>query len=96
MPIVKIANQKLSSLIRVAPLMPDFNKKITLTPLLKDSWIIIPYSGCLALEHKIKRGLRALLNHETLAFDDILLKSNNTTIHVKNIQKLMAEFYKYH
>ena len=24
----------------------------------------------------------------------MLLKSNNTTIHVKNIQKLMIEFYK--
>ena len=36
-----------------------------------------------------ERGLRALLN------DDMLSKSNDTTIHVKNIQKLMIEFYKY-
>ena len=42
-----------------------------------------------------ERGLRALLNDETLTFDDMLSKSNDTTIHVKNIQKLMIEFYKY-
>ena len=42
-----------------------------------------------------KRGLRALLNDETTTFNDMLSKSNDTTIHVKNIQKLMVEFYKY-
>ena len=34
------------------------------------------------------KGLRALLNDKTLTFNDMLSKSNNTTIHVKNIQKL--------
>ena len=52
-----------------------------------------------AVNHKInrlhERALRALLNHETSTFDDMLSKSNDTTIHVKNIQKLMTEFYKY-
>ena len=52
-----------------------------------------------AVNHKInrlhERGLRALLNDETLTFNEVLSKSNNTTIHVKNIQKLMIEFYKY-
>ena len=42
-----------------------------------------------------ERGLRALLNDETSTFNDMLSKSNDTTIHVKNIQKLMIEFYKY-
>ena len=42
-----------------------------------------------------ERGLRALLNDETWTFNDMLSKSNDTTIHVKNIQKLMIEFYKY-
>ena len=52
-----------------------------------------------AVNHKInrlhERGLRALLNHEISTFNDMLSKSNNTTIHVKSIRKLMIEFYKY-
>ena len=42
-----------------------------------------------------ERALRALLNDETSTVNEMLSKSNNTTIHVKNIQKLMIEFYKY-
>ena len=47
---IKTANQKLSVLTRVRPFMTDFNKKVILTPFLKDNSIIVPYSGCLALE----------------------------------------------
>ena len=48
---MKTANQNLSVLIKVALLMADFNqKRLYLTPLLKDSSIIVPYSGCLVLE----------------------------------------------
>ena len=43
----------------------------------------------------MKGDLRALLNDETSTFNDILSETNDTTIHVKNIQKLMIEFYKY-
>ena len=49
-----------------------------------------------AVNHKINRlhegGLRALLNDETSTFNDMLSKSNDTTIEVKNIRKLMIEF----
>ena len=42
------------------------------------------------VNHKIKRlherGLTALLNDETSTFNDMLSKSNDTTIHVKNIK----------
>ena len=42
-----------------------------------------------AVNHKInrrhERGLRALQNDETLTFDDMLSKVNDTTLHVKNI-----------
>ena len=52
-----------------------------------------------AVNHKInrlrERALRTLLNDESSTFNDMLSKSNDTTIHVKNIQKLMIEFYKY-
>ena len=51
------------------------------------------------VNHKInrlhERGLRAFLNDETSTFNDMLSKSNDTFFHVKNIQKLMIEFYKY-
>ena len=52
-----------------------------------------------AVSHKInrlhERVLTALLNDETSTFIDMLSKSNDTTIHVKNIPKLMFEFFKY-
>ena len=52
-----------------------------------------------AANHKIQRlherALRGLLNDETSTFNEMLSKSNNNTIHVKNIQKLMIELYKY-
>ena len=77
-------------------------KTLYLTPLLKGGSIIFPYSGMFstrAVNNKInklhKRGLRALLNDETLTFKDLLSKSSNTTFHAKIIQKLMIEFYKY-
>ena len=36
-----------------------------------------------------------MLNDETSTFRDMLSKSNNTNVHVKSIQKLTIEFYKY-
>ena len=51
-----------------------------------------------AVNYKInrlpERGLITLLNDETLTFNGMLSKSNHTTINVKNIHKLMIEFYK--
>ena len=52
-----------------------------------------------AINHKTnrlhERWFIALLNDVTSTFNYILSKSNDTTIHVKNIEKLMIEFYKY-
>ena len=42
-----------------------------------------------------KRGLRALLNDEISTIKDMLSQSNDTKTHVKKIQTLMTEFYKY-
>ena len=99
---IKTANQKLSALIRVAPFMTDFNKKVIFNSFFKGQFNYCPLLWMLStrnINHKIsrfhKRGLRALPNDETSTFNDILSKSNDATIHVKNIQKLMIEFYKY-
>ena len=43
----------------------------------------------------LERGLRTRLNDETSTFNDMLSKSNVTTLHVKYIQKLKTEFHKY-
>ena len=52
-----------------------------------------------AVNHEVNRlhvrGLRALLTDEDSTFNNMLSKTKNTTIHVKNIQKLMIESYKY-
>ena len=101
--IIKTTNQKLSDLIRVAPLMTDFNKKVIFNSFIKGQFNYCPLLWMFstrAVNHKInrlhERRPRALLNDGTSTFNDMLSKSNDTTIHVKNIQKLMIEFYKYH
>ena len=100
--IIKAANQKLRVLISVTPSMTDFNKKVIFNPFIKGQFNYCPLLWMFStwtVNHKInrlhKRGLRALLNDETSTFNDMLSKSNNATVHVKNIQKLMIEFYKY-
>ena len=40
--IIKTANQKLSALIRVAPLMPDFNKKVIFNYFIKEQFSYCP------------------------------------------------------
>ena len=88
--IIKTANQKLSALIRVAPFMTDFNKKVIFNSFFKGQFNYCPLLWMFStreVNHKInrlhERGLRALLNDETSAFNDMLSKSNDTTIHVK-------------
>ena len=100
--IIKAANQKLSALIRVAPSMTDFNRKVIFNSFFKgqfNHFLLLWMFSKRAVNHKInkphERGLKALLNEETSTFNDMLSKSNDTTIDVKNIQKLMIEFYKY-
>ena len=82
--------------------MTDFNKKVILNFFTKRQFNHCPLLwmfSAKAVNHKInrlhERRLRSLLNDETSTFSDMLSKSNDTTIHVKNIQILMIEFYKY-
>ena len=100
--IIKTANQKLSALIRVTPFMTDFNKKVIFNSFFKGQFnycLLLWMFSTRKVNHKInrlpERGLRALQNDETSTFNDMLSKSNDITIHVKNIQKLMIESYKY-
>ena len=52
-----------------------------------------------AVNHEInrlhERRLRTLLDDAISAFNEMLSKCNDTITHVKIIQKLMTEFYKY-
>ena len=82
--------------------MTDFNKKVTFDSSIKGQFNYCPFLQMLSTRscnHKINRlheqGLRTLLNDEASTFSDMISKSNDTTIHVKNIQKCMIEFYKY-
>ena len=100
--IIKTANEKLSALIRVAPFMTDFSKKVIFNSFFKGQFNYCPLLWMFStreVNHKInrlhERGLRALLNDETSTFNDMLSKSNDTAVHVKNIQRLMIEFCKY-
>ena len=100
--IIKSTNQKLSALVRVAPFMIDFNRKVIFNSFFKAQFNYCPLLWMFTIRkvnHKInrlhERGLIALLNDKTSTFNDMLSKSNDTTINVKNIQKLMIEFYKY-
>ena len=78
--------------------MTGFNKNFIVKSFIKGLFSCFPLLWMFrirAVNHKInrfhKRGLRGLLKDETLPFNDVLLKINNTTIHVGNIQKLMIE-----
>ena len=78
--------------------MTDFNKKVIFNSFSKGQFNCSPLLWMFStreVNHKInrfhERGLKALLHDETSTFNDMLLKSNNTTIHVKNIQTLMIE-----
>ena len=82
--------------------MTDFNKKVIFNSFIKGQCNYCPLlwiSSIIAVNYKInrlhERGLRVLLNDETSTFNDMLSKSNDTTIHVKNIQKLMIKLYKH-
>ena len=99
--IIKTANQKLSTLVRVAPFMTDFNKMVIFNFFFKGQfnycrllWMFSTREVNYKINRLHERGLRALLNDETLTFNNMLSKNNGTTIHAKNIQKLMIEFYK--
>ena len=82
--------------------MTDFNKKVIFNSFIKGQLNYCPLVWVFstrAINHKInilhEKGLKALLNDETLTFNDILSQSNNTNIQAKNIKKSMIEFYKY-
>ena len=90
--IIKTTNQKLSALIRVAPFLTDFNKKVIFNSFFKGQFDYCPLLWIFstrAVNHKTnrphERGLRELLNDETSTFNDMLSESNDTTIHIKNI-----------
>ena len=100
--IIITANQKISAFIRVAPLMTEFNKKVIFNSFIKGQFnycLSLRMFNTTAVNHKInrlhERGLRALLHDETSTFNDMLSKSNDTTIHVKNIQKRIMESNNY-
>ena len=93
--IIKTAHQKLSNLIRVAPFKIDFNKKVIFNSFFKGQFnycSLLWMFSTREINHKInklhERGLRALLNDETSAFNDMLSKSNDTTIHLKKVTKI--------
>ena len=77
-------------LIRVTFFIIDFNKKVILNSFIKRQFNYCPLPwmfSARAVNHKINRHLerifRALLNDEISAFNGMLWKSNDTTIHVK-------------
>ena len=79
--------------------MTDFHKKVIFNSFIKGQFNYCPLMRMFstrAVNHKIKRlherGMTALLNDETPTFNGTLSKSNDTTIHVNNIQKLMIAF----
>ena len=91
--IIKIANQQCFYQSRTV--MTDFNKKVIINSFIKGQFNYCPLLWMFstrALNHKInrlqERGLRALLNDETTTFNDMLSKSNDTTIHVQKYSKI--------
>ena len=74
--------------------MTDFNKKVIFNSFIKGQFNYCPLLWIFstrAVNHKInslhERGLRALLNDETSAFNGKPSKSNDITIHTKRNSK---------
>ena len=86
--IMNTAKENLSPLIKVAPFMTDFNKMVIFSSFIKGQFNYSPLlwmHSTRAVNHNInklhERRLRAaLLNYGTSTFNDMLPKSNDTTI----------------
>ena len=88
--------------------MTHFNKKFTINSFIKGQFSycsLLWMFSTRAANQKINRlhERRALLNHETSTFNNMLSKSNDTTIHVKKYSKILdsilqisLRFFGYH
>ena len=69
-------------------LIGNFNNRFLL-------WMFSPRVVKYKINRLPERGLIVSPNDETSTYNEMQLNSNDATIHVKGIQKLMTEFYKY-
>ena len=95
------ANNKISAFSRISKYLDE---KQSL--LLYNSFIISQFNYCSLiwmfcgkaankeLNRSHKRALRILRNDYSSPFEELLRKSNECTIHIKNLKKLMLEVYK--
>ena len=81
--------------------MTNFHKKVIFNSFIEGQfkccpslWILSTTAVNDEINRLDERGLIALLNDDTSIFKDKLSISKDTTIHLKNIQKLMIEFFK--
>ena len=58
------------------------------------SFRVVKLMQCMYLNRTHKRALRILQNDYSSSFEELLRKSNECTIHIKRLQKLVFEVYK--
>ena len=80
-PITETANQKLWALVRVAPFITDFNKKITFNSFIRDQfkycpffWMFSTRAVNIKLNRLYEKGVRASSNDKIPTFNDMYQK----------------------
>ena len=95
-----IANRNISALSRVAKIIDppkckllynSFMSNFRYAPLI---WIFCGKTANKEINRAHKRALRILLMDYDAPFDELLVKNEEKTIHVQNLQVLITEVYK--
>ena len=95
------ASQKLHALIRVARFMTLHQKRTIMRAFINSQFGYCPIVWMFynrKLNNRInrihERALRTVYNDHISSFEELLLKDNSVTIHVRNLQALAVEIYK--
>ena len=96
------ASQKLAALLRVSNYLDFDKRRLMFNSMIKSQfnycpliWMFCSRNSNTMINKVHERSLRVVLNDSSSDFKDILEKANETTIHVRNIQSLMTEIYKF-
>ena len=95
------ANRSVSAFSRVASYLQKSQKRLLYNSFVMSNFKYRPLiwmfcgKGANNKINKIhKRALRVLLDDYDASFADLLVRGNEKTVHVQNLQKLMVEIYK--
>ena len=100
--ICKMAGQKLNALARISPCIDSNFRQILLNAFIRSqfsysqlSWMFCSRTSNNRINRIYERCLRLIHNNYIDCYQDLLSIANDVTIHVRNLQTLMIEVFKY-